>query len=140
MARAHRPAVGGVTLGAERNEIEAVWRIESARIVSALARFTGDFELAEDVAQEALAEALVAWPRDGTPNNPVGWLLATGRRRAIDAFRRQSALDERYATLARHVEDEAEPEVDRVEDDVLALVFVACHPVLSPEAGISFGF
>ena len=77
-----------------------MWRIESARIVGALARYTGDFALAEDVAQEALAEALVTWPRDGVPDNPAGWLLTVGRRRAIDAFRRRSALDERYAALA----------------------------------------
>src|SRR3954451_15060463 len=80
--------------------VEAVWRMESARIVGALARYTRDFELAEDVAQEALAEALVAWERDGEPAAPVGWLLSTARRRAIDSFRRRSALDERYATLA----------------------------------------
>ena len=83
-----------------RQAVEAVWRIESARIVGTLARFTGDFALAEDLAQEALAEALVAWPRDGVPRNPAGWLLTVGRRRAIDAFRRRAALDERYAALA----------------------------------------
>ena len=77
-----------------------MWRIESARIVGALARYTGDFALAEDLAQEALAEALVTWPRDGVPRNPAGWLLTVGRRRAIDAFRRRAALDERYAALA----------------------------------------
>src|SRR6185436_2813094 len=83
-----------------RRAVEAVWRIESPRIIGALARYTGDFALAEDVAQEAVAEALVAWSRDGAPANPVGWLLATARRRAIDSFRRRSALDERYAMLA----------------------------------------
>ena len=77
-----------------------MWRIESARIVGALARYTGDFALAEDLAQEALAEALVTWPRDGVPRNPAGWLMTVGRRRAIDAFRRRAALDERYAALA----------------------------------------
>src|SRR5918997_2630792 len=84
-----------------RRAVEAVWRIESARIVGALARYTGDFALAEDLAQEALAEALVTWPIDGVPSNPAGWLLTVGRRRAIDGFRRRSALDDRYATLAR---------------------------------------
>ncbi|WP_280373503.1 sigma factor, partial [Nocardia abscessus] len=83
-----------------REAVAAVWRIESARIVGALARYTGDFALAEDLAQEALAEALVTWPREGVPRNPAGWLLTVGRRRAIDAFRRRSALDERYAALA----------------------------------------
>ncbi|MEZ0064590.1 RNA polymerase sigma factor (sigma-70 family) [Streptacidiphilus sp. MAP12-20] len=136
-----------------RRAVEAVWRIESARIVSALARYTGDFALAEDVAQEALAEALVSWSRDGEPTNPVGWLLATARRRAIDSFRRRSALDERYALLAGGLaEGEADAggegvvaersadlpwDPDRVDDDVLALMFVACHPVLSPEARVA---
>jgi len=122
-----------------RRAVEAVWRIESARIVSALTRYTGDFELAEDVAQEAVAEALVTWARDGEPASPVGWLLATARRRAIDSFRRRSALDERYALLAREEETSDDPpwDPDRVDDDILALMFVACHPVLSPEARVA---
>src|SRR3954466_10092700 len=74
--------------------------MESARIVGSLARYTGDFSLAEDVAQEALAEALVTWPRDGVPDNPAAWLTTVGRRRAIDSFRRRAALDDRYAALA----------------------------------------
>ncbi|HEX7134004.1 MAG TPA: sigma factor, partial [Iamia sp.] len=78
-----------------RAAVAAVWRIESAKIVGALARHTGDFALAEDVAQEALAEALVTWPREGVPRNPAGWLMAVGRRRAIDAYRRRAALDDR---------------------------------------------
>ena len=129
MARADRPALS----------VEAVWRIESARIVGALARYTGDFALAEDVAQEALAEALVAWPRDGVPENPGGWLLTTGRRRAIDAFRRRTALDERYALLAPTMPATTEPDwdPDRVDDDILALMFVACHPVLAREAQVA---
>src|SRR5215472_19163461 len=88
-----------------RQAVAAVWRIESARIVGALARYAGDFALAEDVAQEALAEALVTWPRDGVPGNPAGWLLTVGRRRAIDAFRRRSALDARHAALARDLDE-----------------------------------
>jgi RNA polymerase sigma factor, sigma-70 family len=157
VARAHRPALsptaddGPPATESARRAVEAVWRIESARIVGALARYTGDFALAEDLAQEALAEALVAWPRDGTPANPVGWLLATGRRRAIDAFRRQSALDERYAALASQLAEGGATsgrvapadssdlpwDPDRIDDDVLALIFVACHPVLSPEARVA---
>ncbi|MFF0447019.1 RNA polymerase sigma factor [Streptomyces sp. NPDC004609] len=153
MARADRPALTPPTTGgppsteSARRAVEAVWRIESARIVSALARYTGDFGLAEDVAQEALAEALVTWARDGQPVNPVNWLLATARRRAIDSFRRRSALDERYALLAdRSAGGETAPggrsedlpwDPDRVDDDVLALMFVACHPVLSPEARVA---
>jgi predicted RNA polymerase sigma factor len=92
VAGGDRPAVSAA--GGGRQAVEAVWRIESARIVSTLARYTGEFALAEDLAQEALAEALVTWPREGVPRNPAGWLLTVGRRRAIDAFRRRSALDE----------------------------------------------
>jgi RNA polymerase sigma factor (sigma-70 family) len=136
-----------------RAAVAAVWRIESARIVGALARYTGDFGLAEDLAQEALAEALVTWPRDGVPRNPAGWLLTVGRRRAVDGFRRRAALDDRYAALARDLGeggvaaggDSADPawgeqilwDPDRIDDDVLALMFVACHPVLSPEARVA---
>lgn len=138
---------------APRRVVEAVWRIESSRIVGALARYTNDFALAEDVASEALAEALVAWPRDGVPRDPVAWLLATGRRRAIDAFRRRSGRDERYAALARDLGEGGavtggpgavvEPaddllwDPDKIEDDRLALLFVACHPVLSKEARVA---
>ncbi|MFH9347572.1 RNA polymerase sigma factor [Kitasatospora sp. NPDC017646] len=148
------PSATGVPPGGEsaRRAVEAVWRIESARIVGALARYTGDFALAEDVAQEALAQALVSWERDGPPASPVGWLLATARRRAIDAFRRASALDERYAALAGPLAegefstgaagappqpDDLPWDPDRVDDDVLALMFTACHPVLSPEARVA---
>ncbi|MFI6427480.1 RNA polymerase sigma factor [Promicromonospora sp. NPDC050880] len=144
---------------AARRAVEAVWRIESARIVGALTRYTRDFELAEDVAQEALAEALVSWPRDGTPRDPAAWLVTTARRRAIDAYRRRAGRDERYAVLAHGL---AEGEVvtggptpgtgvlagdpgsapdllepGRIDDDVLALMFVSCHPVLSREARIA---
>ncbi|MET4611858.1 RNA polymerase sigma factor (sigma-70 family) [Rhodococcus sp. PvR044] len=137
-----------------REAVAAVWRIESARIVGALARYTGDFALAEDLAQEALAEALVTWPRDGEPRNPAGWLLTVGRRRAIDAFRRRSALDVRYAALAKDLGEggavsgsapvdparDAEDvlwDPDQIDDDVLALMFISCHPVLSREARVA---
>ncbi|RHA40763.1 RNA polymerase sigma factor [Cellulomonas rhizosphaerae] len=125
---------------AGRDEVAAVWRIESARIVATLARYTGDFSLAEDLAQEAFASALVSWPRDGVPANPAGWLLTVGRRRAVDTFRRRAALDERYATLA-HEPAPAGADLlwdpDEIDDDVLALMFVACHPVLSREAQVT---
>ncbi|REE96846.1 RNA polymerase sigma factor [Thermomonospora umbrina] len=137
-----------------REAVAAVWRIESARIVGALARYTGDFALAEDLAQEAVAEALVTWPRDGVPGNPAGWLLTVGRRRAIDAFRRRSARDDRYAALARDLGEggvvsggaPADPgrededvlwDPDQIDDDVLALMFISCHPVLSREARVA---
>ncbi|WP_328614037.1 sigma-70 family RNA polymerase sigma factor [Amycolatopsis sp. NBC_00355] len=118
-------------------DVEAVWRIESARIVAALTRFTGDFGLAEDAAQEAVAEALVSWPR-AAPADPAGWLMTTARRRAIDAIRRRAALRDRYALLAdddRIDAEEADP--DRIDDDVLALMFISCHPVLSPESRVA---
>lgn len=135
-----------------RDAVAAVWRIESARIVGALARYTGDFALAEDLAQEALAEALVTWPRDGVPRAPAGWLLTVARRRAIDAFRRRSARDERYAALAHDLhEGDVAPgasgpsgnaedvlwDPDRIDDDVLSLMFISCHPVLSREARVA---
>ncbi|MCU1482840.1 MAG: putative polymerase sigma (70) factor [Subtercola sp.] len=125
-----------------RVAVEAVWRRESARIVGALARYTADFSLAEDLAQEAVAEALVSWAVEGVPADPTGWLLTTGRRRAIDAFRRRGARDKRYALLARGL-DEATPgpdslfDPDAIDDDVLALMFVSCHPILSKEARIA---
>ncbi|MEV6969534.1 sigma-70 family RNA polymerase sigma factor [Hamadaea sp. NPDC051192] len=121
-------------------DVEAVWRIESARIVAALTRFTGDFGLAEDAAQEAVAEALESWPV-AAPSSPAGWLMATARRRAIDAIRRRAALQDRYALLAAEpvvasgVEEDVDP--DRIDDDILALMFVSCHPVLSPEARVA---
>lgn len=148
MAGGHRPAVSE-----EREAVAAVWRIEAARITGALVRYTGDFALAEDLAQEALAEALVSWPRDGVPRNPAGWLLTVGRRRAIDAFRRRSALDARYTLLARGqggtgaevpgtAPDPSAPhdllhDPDGIDDDVLALAFIACHPLVSAEARVA---
>ncbi len=125
-----------------RGAVEAVWRMESARIVGALARYTGDFSLAEDIAQEALAEALVSWAVDGVPGQPTGWLLTVGRRRAIDAFRRRAGLDARFAVLASDLDAEvpgAEALFDpgAIDDDMLALMFVSCHPVLSKEARIA---
>ncbi|MFI1464174.1 RNA polymerase sigma factor [Nocardia carnea] len=133
-----------------REAVAAVWRIESARIVGALARYTGDFTLAEDLAQEALAEALVTWPREGVPRHPAGWLLTVGKRRAVDGFRRRAALDDRYTALARDLSEGGiaagsdaatrpgeQWDPDRIDDDVLALMFISCHPVLSPEARVA---
>lgn len=125
-----------------RAAVEAVWRSESARIVGALARYTGDFSLAEDLAQEAVAEALVSWAVNGVPTEPVGWLLTAGRRRAIDAFRRRAAGDGKLALLVNGLTEE-DPTMDAlfnpvaVDDDVLALIFISCHPVLSKESRIA---
>lgn len=138
-----------------RETVATVWRMDSSRIVGSLARLTGDLASAEDVAQEALAEALVGWPRDGVPRHPTGWLLTTARRRAIDLFRRRAALDQRYAALAHDLGEggvatggEPRPggsgadvelpfDPDRIDDDVLALVFTAAHPVLAREAQVA---
>src|SRR5690606_35489811 len=137
LARGDRPAVTG---GGVRRTVEAVWRSESARIVGGLARYTGDVELAEDLAQEALAEALVSWSVDGVPREPTAWLLTVGRRRAVDGFRRRARLDARYAELAAHLCESVEDDLfdpERIDDDVLALMFVACHPILGKEARIA---
>ena len=124
--------------------VAAVWRIESAKIVATLTRMTGDFALAEDLAQEALAEALEQWPEAGVPRNPAAWLTAVAKRRAIDGWRRQERYDDRIAAIAHDLEreqDEASDALpwdpDAVDDDVLRLIFIACHPVLSREAQVA---
>ncbi len=120
-----------------RREVDAVWRIESAQIVATLARLTGDVGLAEDLAQEALIEALKRWPDSGVPQKPGAWLTAVAKRKAIDHWRRRDRLDERHRMLARDLEQTREDEWQPIEDDVLRLVFIACHPVLSRESQIA---
>lgn len=117
--------------------VAAVWRIESARIVATLARVTHDLALAEDLAQEAVVEALQQWPEAGVPRNPGAWLTAVAKRRAIDGFRRRAALDERYRLLAHELEEGVDDAWEPIDDDVLRLVFTACHPALSREASIA---
>lgn len=112
----------------------AVWRIEGARVIATLAALTRDVGLAEDLAQEACAEALRSWPRDGVPENPGAWLTTVGKRRAIDAWRRRDALDERYAGMAATLRERDDDEFEPIGDSVLRLLFVACHPVLSTSA------
>jgi len=122
--------------------IEAVWRIESAKLIAGLARIVRDIGVAEDLAQDALVAAIEQWPRSGVPENPGAWLMATGKHRAIDRFRRDKMLEQKHAEIAR---DEAgRPEAampdldaaidDPIGDDLLRLIFTACHPVLSTEA------
>ncbi|WFR73057.1 RNA polymerase sigma factor [Prescottella defluvii] len=125
-----------------RRSVAAVWRIESARIVATLTRTVGDFGRAEDLAQEALADALAQWPETGVPANPGAWLTTVAKRKAIDGWRRQERYDERLATIAHELEtddgsDELPWDPDRIDDDVLRLVFVSCHPVLSREARVA---
>lgn len=117
--------------------VEAVWRIESARIVATLARMTGDLGLAEDLAQEALLEAIEQWPATGTPRNPGAWLTAVAKRRAIDGWRRRERLDDRYRAIAHDLAETAEQDWEPVGDDVLRLVLTACSPVLSRESQVA---
>jgi RNA polymerase sigma factor (sigma-70 family) len=140
MAGSDSAATGAQT----ERAVAAVWRIESARIVATLTRFTGDFGLAEDLAQDALLEALAQWPRDGVPANPAAWLTAVAKRRAIDGWRRRERYDDRLAVIAHDLEREQDATLDAppwdpdaIDDDVLRLVFIACHPVLSREARVA---
>ncbi|MFB7251453.1 RNA polymerase sigma factor [Microbacterium sp. NPDC056234] len=124
--------------------LAAVWRIESAKITATLTRMVRDFPLAEDLAQEALVEALKQWPVEGIPRNPAAWLTAVAKRRAIDGWRRQERFDDRVAAIAHDLEREqadaaaSDPwDPDEIDDDVLRLVFISCHPVLSREAQVA---
>ena len=117
--------------------LDAIWRIESARIVATLAKVTDDVALAEDLAQEAIVDALKQWPESGVPRNPGAWLTAVAKRKAIDGWRRAGRLDERYRALAHDLESQGEDEWRPIDDDVLRLVFAACHPVLGREAQIA---
>jgi RNA polymerase sigma factor (sigma-70 family) len=124
--------------------VEAVWRIESARLIAALARVTGDVGLAEDLAQDALVAALEQWPSGGVPDNPGAWLTAVARRRYVDGVRRAVTFERKVEELGREVRPAAcedpmdEIEFDtHVEDDVLRLIFTACHPVLPRDARVA---
>jgi RNA polymerase sigma factor (sigma-70 family) len=119
--------------------IEAVWRLESTRLVAGLVRMVRDVGLAEDLAQDAMVAALAQWPVEGIPANPGAWLMTTAKRRAVDAFRRRERGDRAYRAVAQEVTDEVNEDtilaaLDHVEDDVLRLMFVCCHPRLTPEA------
>ncbi len=124
--------------------VEATWRIEAAKIVATLTRYVGDFCLAEDLAQDALAAAMSEWPRSGVPANPAAWLITTAKRRAIDGWRRRENFEKRIPLLAdeqRAAEGVDATELpwspDAIDDDVLRLVFISCHPVLSREAQLA---
>lgn len=122
--------------------IETVFRIEQARLIAGLARMVRDVGLAEDLAQDALVAALSEWPKSGVPRNPGAWLMAAAKRRAIDGFRRNKMLARKHAEIGRDLEDESVDPVANIEaamdddlgDELLGLLFTACHPVLSPEA------
>src|SRR6516164_1977379 len=131
---------------AAHRAIEAVWRIESARIIAGLAGMVRDVGLAEELAQDALVAALEQWPAEGIPANPGAWLMLTAKHRAIDRIRRNERLGGKLSIVARELEAarqgapaEFEDVLDegKIDDDLLRLMFIACHPVLSTEARIA---
>jgi RNA polymerase sigma-70 factor (ECF subfamily) len=134
-----------VTATDTHRAIEAVWRIESARIIAGLARIVRDVGLAEELAQDALLAALQQWPEAGIPDNPGAWLMATAKHRAIDHFRRNARIERKHEELGRELQAQQELAVpdlnaaldDTVGDDLLRLVFIACHPVLSTEGRVA---
>ena len=125
--------------------IDAVWRIESARLIAGLARIVRDVGLAEELAQDALVTALEKWPETGIPDNPGAWLMATAKHRALDHFRRAKLLERKHEELGRELKSQQEATVadfefseqGDIEDDLLRLVFVSCHPVLSTDARVT---
>ncbi|HET9313960.1 MAG TPA: sigma-70 family RNA polymerase sigma factor, partial [Vicinamibacteria bacterium] len=125
--------------------IEAVFRIESPRLIAGLTRIVRDVGQAEELAQDALVVALERWPESGVPDNPGAWLMATAKRRAIDQLRRRSMLDRKHAELGRDLTSRQESAAETLEqaldddlgDDLLRLMFTACHPVLSTEARVA---
>jgi RNA polymerase sigma-70 factor, ECF subfamily len=134
-----------VTPSDTHRAVDAVWRIESAKLIAGLARMVRDVGVAEDLAQDALVAALEQWPESGVPDNPGAWLMATAKRRAIDLLRRGPMLERKHAELGRELEAKQETAVpdlvaaldDNIGDDLLRLVFTACHPVLSTEARVA---
>ena len=133
--------------GAEetRRAIDAVWRIEAPRLIAGLARMVRDVALAEDLAQDALVAALETWPASGIPDRPGAWLMTTARRRGIDQLRRRDLLDRKHGELGRDADARREAAVEELEaalddpvgDDLLRLIFTACHPVLSTESRVA---
>ena len=124
---------------AAKGAIEAIWRLESTRLIAALVRIVRDVGMAEDLAQDALVAALAQWPHEGIPNNPAAWLMTAAKRRAIDQFRQGERRDRSYTAIARDQADEVTvPDfasaLDHVEDDVLRLMFLCCHPSLTSDA------
>jgi RNA polymerase sigma-70 factor (ECF subfamily) len=124
--------------------IDAVWRMESPRLIAALTRVVRDIGIAEDLAQDALLAALEQWPKSGVPDNPGAWLMATAKHRAMDHFRRNARLERKHEALGREMEEKemAVPDFtaaldDNVGDDLLRLVFISCHPVLPSEARVA---
>lgn len=134
-----------MTTAATHRAIDAVWRIESARLIAGLARIVRDVGVAEELAQDALVAALERWPESGVPDNPGAWLMATAKNRAIDYFRRNKLLERKHEELGRELKTQQDVAManfdiakdDDIGDDLLRLVFVSCHPVLSTEARVA---
>ena len=134
-----------MTAADAHRSIDAIWRIEQAKIIAGLARMVRDVGLAEELAQDALVAALERWPATGIPDNPGAWLMATAKHRAIDRLRRAKLIERKHAELGRDIdtrqetaaEDLAAALDDDIGDDLLRLVFTACHPVLSTEARVA---
>ena len=133
-----------MTVSETHRAIDAVWRIESARLIAGLARIVRDVGIAEELAQDALVAALEQWPESGVPENPGAWLMATAKHRAIDLLRRRERLERKHEELGRQIElrqDVAVVDLDAIDDDVgddlLRLVFTTCHPVLSTDARVA---
>jgi RNA polymerase sigma-70 factor (ECF subfamily) len=134
-----------MTLPDAHRAIDAVWRIESAKVIAGLARIVGDIGQAEDLAQDALVIALEKWPETGVPDNPGAWLMATAKHRAIDLLRRQKLLERKHEQLGHELDSRQESAIpdldaaidDDIGDDLLRLVFTACHPVLSTDAQVA---
>lgn len=134
-----------VTVSETRRTVEAVWRIESAKLVAGVARLVRDVGVAEEIAQDALVAALEQWPESGLPGNPGAWLMTTAKRRAIDLLRRRERYERKLAELGHAIGTEQladPPDVDAaldrdIEDDLLRLIFVACHPVLTTDARVA---
>jgi len=134
-----------VTATDTHRAIDAVWRIESAKLIAGLARITRDVGVAEELAQDALVAALEQWPQSGIPEKPAAWLMATAKHRAIDQLRRRALLDRKHEELGREIDARQELAVadfetaidDDIGDDLLRLIFTACHPVLSTEARVA---
>ena len=122
--------------------IEAIWRIEQAKIIASLARMVRDVGRAEELAQDALLAALQRWPERGIPDNPAAWLMATAKNRALDELRRAKLIERKHEEIGREMDERDEPDLDAaldddVGDDLLRLVFTACHPLLSTEARLA---
>ncbi len=126
---------------ATHRAIDTVWRIESTRLIAGLTRIAGDVSIAEDLAQDALVAALQQWPESGIPDNPGAWLMATAKRRGIDALRRRATLERKQELIGHDLrllqqldQPDLAAQIDDVQDDVLRLIFMTCHPVLTREA------